>query len=175
MLRDTHMKAFISPLHDRDVDENGEIKKAHYHIVVVADGPISKSRADKIIEPFGGTKSAEYIMSLTGYVRYLAHMDSPEKAQYDPTEIIALNGADLASVLKPSQSDKYKTIGEIMRFCAENQIYEFSALSRYAMQEQKEWFAVLTEKPYLIVQYLASLRHSHTNTETRPKRRWRDG
>lgn len=92
ILADTHIPAFISPLHDRDSDENGVLKKAHFHVVIMADGPITKKRADEIIAPFCGTKSAEYIKSLRGYVRYLAHLDNPDKAQYDPTDIVALGG-----------------------------------------------------------------------------------
>jgi hypothetical protein len=98
MLADTHIPAFISPLHDRDVDGNGELKKPHHHIEIMMDGPITQKRANEIIEPFCGTKSAEYIHSLRGYTRYLCHLDNPEKAQYDPAEIIALNGADLECI-----------------------------------------------------------------------------
>ncbi|MCL2605572.1 MAG: replication protein [Defluviitaleaceae bacterium] len=166
MLRDTHVKSFISPLHDRDVDADGDLLKAHFHVVINTDGPITQKRANEIFEPLCGTKSAEYVMSLSGYVRYLAHMDNPEKAQYDPTEIIALNGADLTSILKNSQTDINKYIGEVMNFCVENQIYELSTLSHYAMREESDWFAVITAKPYLFVQYLASLRHGRINLDS---------
>lgn len=162
LLSDTHIPAFISPLHDRDTDENGEVKKAHYHIVLMFDGPITQQRANGIIAPFGGTKSAEYIKSLRGYVRYLAHLDNPNKAQYDPSEIIALNGADLADTLKGnlSDSDKYSMIGEIMNYCEDTATYEFSALVQYAVHEKQDWLPVIVNKAYFVNRFLDSLRYS---------------
>jgi len=160
LLAETHMQAFISPLHDRDVNDDGEYKKPHYHVVICADGPITQKRANEIIEPFCGTKSAEYVKSLRGYVRYLAHMDDPEKAQYDPMEIVALGGADIAEVLKVSQTDKYRIIGEIMCFCEGNEIHELSELTKIAISGRDDWFAIIVEKAYLITQFLASLRYS---------------
>jgi hypothetical protein len=82
LLADTHIPAFVSPLHDKDIDEDGSLKKPHYHVVLMFDGPTTQKRANEIIEPFCGTKSAEYVKSLRGYVRYLIHLDNPEKAQY---------------------------------------------------------------------------------------------
>ncbi|WP_310604205.1 Rep family protein, partial [Anaerosporobacter sp.] len=84
MLSETHLPSLISPLHDLDTNEDGEVKKAHYHVVIMSDGPITQVRANEIIEPFNGTKSAERIMSLKGYVRYLAHLDELDKIQYNP-------------------------------------------------------------------------------------------
>jgi len=160
ILEETHLPALISPLHDMDTDKNGELKKPHYHIVIIADGPLTQKRANEIIEPFSSTKSAEYIMSLKGYVRYLAHMDNPDKAQYDSKEIIALNGADLDNLLKVSTSDTYKAIGEIMMFCEDNHVHELSTLTKYARTHKSEWFNIIVEKPYLFTVYLNSLRHS---------------
>jgi len=162
LLADTHMPAFISPLHDRDTDGNGVIKKPHYHVVIMSDGPITQKRANEIIEPFCGTKSAEYIKSLRGYVRYLAHLDDPDKVQYDTADIVALGGADLTDALRLnlSDNDKYRIIGEIMRHCEESETYELSALTKFAMSEREDWLPVIVEKSYFMTQFLASLRYS---------------
>jgi hypothetical protein len=160
LLEDTRIPSFVSPLHDRDVDEDGNVKKPHYHVVIMMDGPITPKRANEIIEPFCGTKSAEYIKSLRGYVRYLAHLDNPDKAQYDITEIVALNGADLGKYLKPEQIGKNQLLGEIVLFCKEEKIYEASDLAQYALNNREDWFQVITEKSYFINMYLTSLRHS---------------
>lgn len=162
LLANTHIPAFVSPLHDSDADENGELKKPHYHVILMMDGPITHKRANEIIAPFGGTQSAEYIKSLRGYVRYLAHLDNPEKAQYDPAEIVTINGANLADVLRFSQSDadKYQVIGEIMRYCEENGVHEFSALVKFAVNEREAWLPVIVNKPYFVNRFLDSMRYS---------------
>lgn len=156
------MPAFISPLHDRDTDDDGVVKKPHYYVVIMVDGPITQKRANELIEPYCGTKSAEYVKSLRGYVRYLAHLDDPDKAQYDPADIVALGGADLADALRlnHSDNDKYRIIGEIIRYCEEAEIVEFSALTKYAMSECNDWLPVIVEKSYFMTQFLASLRYS---------------
>ncbi len=164
LLADTRIKSFISPLHDSDTDDEGTFKKPHYHCIIMADGPITQKRANELIEPFCGTKSAEYIKSLRGYVRYLAHLDcTPDKAQYDPADIVALNGADLAGLLRlnPSENDNHRIIGEIMHYCVETVTYEFAALVQYAVTEHKDWLPVIVNKAYFVSRFLDSLRYSN--------------
>lgn len=164
LLADAHIPAFISPLHDRDTDDHGDgaLKKPHFHVIIMADGPISQKRANKLIEPFCGTKSAEYIKSLRGYVRYLAHLDDPDKAQYDPADIIALNGANLADTLRInlSDNDTHRIIGEIMRYCEESDTHEFAGLVKYAISEHEDWLVVIINKAYFVSRLLDSLRYS---------------
>lgn len=162
LLADTHMPAFISPLHDRDTDNDGVVKKPHYHVVIMVDGPITQKRANELIEPYCGTKSAEYVKSLRGYVRYLAHLDDPDKAQYDPADIVTLGGADLADVLRlnHSDNDKHRIIGEIMCHCEKSDTHEFAALVQYAVREHEDWLPVIVNKAYFVSRILDSLRYS---------------
>ena len=37
-LSELHVPAFVSPLHDKDVNPTGESKKAHYHVMIMFDG-----------------------------------------------------------------------------------------------------------------------------------------
>src|SRR5699024_11612929 len=60
--------------------------------------------------------------SAKGLARYMTHMDNPEKAQYKAEDIIALNGADLSELLKPSSQDRYSMIREMLQFIDNNQI-----------------------------------------------------
>jgi len=90
LLADTHIPAFISPLHDRDTDENGEVKKAHYHIVRMLNGPITQKRANELIEPFCGTKSAEYIKSLRGMCVTLPILTARPKPSMIPQKSLLL-------------------------------------------------------------------------------------
>lgn len=161
MLSDLHMKALVSPLHNKDVAADGTIKKEHYHVVLVFEGPQTHKRANEIIAPFCGTKSAECVHSLRGYCRYLAHMDSPEKAQYNPDEIIALGGIELADLLKPSSGDRIQIINDMLACCTEYSILEFSDLVEYARKEHlSDWFPVLVDCAYFVSRYLTSFRHA---------------
>lgn len=161
LLAGMHMPALVSPLHDRDTDECGNIKKPHWHVILMSDGPITQKRASELAEPFNGTKSAERVHSLRGYVRYLAHLDDPDKARYDPGEIEAFGGADLGALLKPDGAGRLEVVGQMIDFCAEYSITEFSDLLRYARKERpQDWFPVLVDSAFLMSRYLTSLRCS---------------
>ena len=160
MLQDLHMPILVSPLHDKDPDGKEGVKKPHYHVILISDGPITQKRANVIIEPFNGTKSAEYVKSLRSYARYLAHLDDPDKARYDPGEITAYGGADIGNLLKASGTGRYEVIGAMMDFCEDNSVYEFSDLLRYARREHpSDWFPVLVDSAFLMSRYLTSLRY----------------
>ncbi|RRR50968.1 hypothetical protein EI998_09515 [Streptococcus suis] len=68
------------------------------------------------------TPIPERISGLTGAVRYLTHMDNPEKYQYDNTEIQVFGGFDLESCLALSTGDKRQALKEMLGFISDNNI-----------------------------------------------------
>ena len=54
MLNDYHVPAFVSPLHQFDVNVNGEVKKAHYHVMVMYDSLKTISQAKEFFAVIGG-------------------------------------------------------------------------------------------------------------------------
>lgn len=158
LLADLHMQVLVSPLHDMDLDSEGNLKKPHWHVMLIADGPISASRANELIAPFNGSKSAEYIHSTRGYARYLAHIDDPDKAQYNPGDIRAFGGADLAKLLT-SERNQMDSLSEIMSWCEEQGVSSFSTLLRYARTNRREWLPPLVRYAFFFTRYLSSLRY----------------
>ena len=43
----------ISPLHDKDLDKDGNIKKAHYHIILAYDNPLSFNTVADFTKQYG--------------------------------------------------------------------------------------------------------------------------
>ena len=43
ILNKTHLRWIESPLHDKDVNADGEVKKEHWHILLSYDGPVGLS------------------------------------------------------------------------------------------------------------------------------------
>lgn len=73
-------------LHDQDLDEEGHIKKPHYHIVIRFDNARTKSGVAKklgIPENF-----VNNIRNERTYIRYLIHFDDKEKYQYRQSDIV---------------------------------------------------------------------------------------
>lgn len=109
-----HVAAFISPLHDKDINPNGEPKKAHYHVLVMFEGPKDYDTQVKPIFDEIGAVGREIVNSARGYARYLCHLDNPEKAPYSPSEVVCMGGADYYGVVT-LPTDDLKIITEIKK------------------------------------------------------------
>lgn len=111
MLPDVFEKYAIA-LHDCDTDENGELKKPHFHVYGKRSGQSTcKATAKKLgIEE----NALEYVRSWKRFVRYLIHADNPEKYQYEPT--VVESNFDVTSILDPATEAKRvrELVGQIM-------------------------------------------------------------
>ena len=45
ILEEQHIQALISPLHDKDIDKEGNPKKPHYHVVLIFESLKSPKQA----------------------------------------------------------------------------------------------------------------------------------
>ena len=148
--------AFISPLHDKDLNATGEPKKAHFHVMLMFDGKKSEEQVKTMLESIGGV-GLERVESLRGYARYLCHLDNPEKAQYNPSDVVSLNGSDYSYTIG-IVADKYKAVREMIAFCKANEIVSYAELLEYASVEQDTWFRVLCDSGTVVMkEYLKSI------------------
>lgn len=171
ILEQQFIPAFISPLHDKDQNPNGEAKKPHYHVIVMFEGKKSKDQVKCIFDLIGGV-GIEKVNSLRGYARYLCHLDNPEKAKYDEADVLSLGGADYIGVIG-LVIDKYKAIGEIIDFCDAYTIYSYSDLLLYCKNNRFDWFRVLCDNgTFVIKEYLQSKKWTDDQKVDRDK--WKD-
>lgn len=155
ILAEQFIPAFISPLHNKDLNPGGEPKKEHYHVILMFDGKKTPEQARAVFDLIGGV-GCEVVQSIRGYARYLCHLDNPEKAQYQPDDVRMLCGADYAATIG-LVTDKYKAIDEIMDFCDEQGITSYRNLMQYCRKERRDWFRVLCDNgTYVILEYLKS-------------------
>jgi len=156
VLTEMFIPAFISPLHDMDVNPDGEIKKPHYHVMLMFDNVKTDEQAKEVFDSIGGV-GLERVNSTRGYARYLCHLDNPEKHQYPTDGVRCLSGADYLSVIG-LPTDRLKVIGEMMDFCDETGLESFSKLSRYAKANRPDWYRSLTtDCGYFMGKYLKSV------------------
>ena len=154
VLDETHLQWVESPLHDRDLNADGEQKKVHYHVLVMWDGPVTYSCAEKLFHSALHGTVPQACASARGLVRYMVHLDNPEKVQYDVREIKAHGGADIDELLKPTKAYTQQTLKEMTWFIVENKVTEFSDFALYCMTEQEAWFEVLTTHNTLYIKEL---------------------
>ncbi len=152
-----------SPLHDKDVNEDGEIKKSHWHILLMFPSVKSSEQVLEITEMLNATVP-QRAMSAKGVVRYMIHIDNPEKFQYKKSELISHGGADIAELLRPTSSDRYELIKEMIIFIRDNDIREMKDLLDYAIEKRfDDWFPLLSDNSaYIVGQYIKSNRHGYS-------------
>lgn len=156
VLSDLKVPAFVSPLHDKDLNATGEEKKAHYHVMLVFEGVKTLEQAREIFQQIGGV-GCEAVQSLRGYARYLCHLDNPDKAQYPVEGVKAFCGADYIGAIG-LVTDKYKAISEMIDFCVESGLTSYSSLLIYCRQERYDWFRVLCDNGTVVMkEFLKSL------------------
>lgn len=162
VLKEMAIPCFISPYHDKDVNPDKTPKKPHWHVLFMFDGVKSKEQIKEICDSLRSV-GQENVASTRGYARYLCHLDNPEKAQYDPNEVIALGGADYREVIG-LPSDKYIAIDEMMDFCDKYNVNSLYVLMNYARRHREDWKRVLTDSgAYIMREWLTSRKWSIDN------------
>lgn len=155
ILGEQAIPAFVSPLHDKDVNPTGEVKKEHYHVMIMFDGVKSVEQAKAVFELINGV-GCDIIQSVRGYARYLCHLDNPEKYQYPKEDVKVFGGADYFTTIS-LVTDKYAAIGEMIDYCEAYNIVSYSELLLYCRSERSDWFRVLCDNGTVVIkEYLKS-------------------
>lgn len=159
ILQQTGLQCAVSPLHDKDIDPNGEPKKAHYHIILAYSGPTSfnvvKSLCASLNQPI-----PQALEQVKGYYRYFTHKDNPDKAQYSEYDIFTINGfniLDYADLTKSEIENIKKRLQNIIR---ELDIYEYSDFMDYLLDnELHEEYTIASNNTYFFEKYISSRRN----------------
>lgn len=164
VLAEQFVAAFISPLHDKDINPTGEPKKPHYHVMIMFDNVKTKEQASEIFEKINGV-GCEVVNSPRGYARYLCHLDNPEKHQYSIDDVCSMCGADYVGTIGLA-IDKYKALTEMEEFIEEYNIKSLYALAKYASAYRSDWSRVLKDNGTVYIrEYLKSRVWSIDNDE----------
>ena len=150
-----------SPLHDADDNADGGQKKAHWHVLILFDSMKHYDQVKEITDSINAT-IPQKVASAKGLVRYMIHLDNPEKHQYEKSSIVGHGGADVAEYLKPTISSRYQLIKEMREWVEANGCIEFFKLFDYAATERfDDWFPLLCDNSaYVLGEYIKSRRHS---------------
>lgn len=160
IINDWHIEWVESPLHDQDCNADGEIKKAHWHVLLMFSGVKSYDQVRELTDVLN-CPSPQRCHNAKAMVRYMAHLDNPDKAPYSISDIRAYGGVDLGELLKPSSSERYTLIGDMITFIKDNNIIEFQDLMDVALQEHfNDWFPLLCDNSAIVINsYIKSQRH----------------
>lgn len=159
IINETRIEWLESPLHDKDVDATGELKKAHYHITLLFPSNKSYTQVKELTDSLNAPIPIK-CQSVKGSIRYMVHKDNPDKYQYYWNDIVCHGGADLASLCMPTASERLVIQKDILAFIRDNEITEFSDIVDLSIElGNNEWLNVLLNFSTLsITNYIRSLR-----------------
>ena len=149
---DVIVGSVVSPLHHgfKDGVLNHDLKD-HYHVILIFSTVKTYEQACVEFDKIGGVM-VEPTTCLRSYARYLCHLDSPEKEQFENYMqlVQCFHGTDYA-VLIELPEDRLDCIGQMLDFVAQNDVTCFFDLLQYARLNNQEWFRSLTSNSAYIM------------------------
>lgn len=168
-----------SPLHDKDVNADGKPKKSHVHTLFMFENVKTVEQVEAMLkEIFGESKSGSIVGIATpkrvsdrcAIVRYMAHMDNPDKAPYEVSEIVGHNGADPAEILRYSATETREMIIAMEEYIEENGIIEVSDFAKQIRYDRPEWHTLLATKMTMYFSvFIRSCRYKAERVQNIPK------
>lgn len=157
----------VSPIHDRDVESDGTLKKGHYHLLLAYSSATTLNNIRGWFKvcglPESDLHSVRVCASGVGYYRYLTHKDNPEKAQYDPNYIRVFNdSSELFKKFSKTASEKIDDLVRIFQIVDELDTISFHYLVQYLMSNERDLFKLLTSSSALafcVKEYQRSLEY----------------
>ena len=145
----------VSPVHDKDTDNDGNVKKAHYHVVISDPRGMSYNTAQKISARIGGVRP-ETVKSEKGMKDYLTHKGDEGKYQYNPSDIVYGNGLNEESF---ENDDSVDDIVSLFLYIASKGFTEYSDLidDLVADEDKRALFECAVSKAYAVQTYLRSV------------------
>ena len=159
LLQQTGLQFCVSPLHDKDLNADDTLKKAHYHIILIYDGPTTYNNVRQLTEILG-QPIPQPLEQVRGYYRYLTHKDNPEKYQYDEKDILSFNGFSIKDFIELTSSEVMQIKKSIQQFIRDNEILEYSLLMDVLLDNDlKDMYEVATNHTYFFDKYITSYRN----------------
>lgn len=160
-----HIEWVESPLHDADLNADNSEKKPHWHILLSYESVKTFEQVHELTRLINAP-IPQKVSSPKGLVRYMIHLDNPEKKQYSKNLIIG-HGVNIDDYFKASVSEEIQIIKEMQTFCRDNKITELFRLADYALENRADdWYPTLINKTIFLSYYLKSFRHSTAEKNT---------
>ena len=163
LLQETGLQIAISPLHDKDVNPDNTLKKPHYHIILVYEGPTTFNNVNYLTSSLN-QPIPQPLDSIRGYYRYFTHEDNPEKFHYNFNDITTINGFDVKDYLELTANQVIACLTELTTIIKDNNITEYSSLIDLLIEnDYNELLDVAMNKTIYLNTYITSRRHSQKN------------
>lgn len=166
-----HVKIWVSPEHDADkwtvadakknaAHKAGTLKKNHRHYIAEYETQVDLQTFLDDFAFLNGGHNVKYVRSLRSMVRYLCHLDDPDKAQYDRDKVLTFGGADFDIVEQLGSHERHEALKAMRAFIRDNGIVDFCDFVDYCDEAEAAWSALLDDNSsYVIEKYIKSRRY----------------
>lgn len=159
LLQQTGLGIAISPLHNKDINPDNTIKKPHYHIILIYDGPTTYNNVRSLTESLN-QPIPQPLEQVRGYYRYLTHKDNPEKYQYDEIDILTYNGFNIKDYVELTSSEVLAIKKQLQQFIRDNKITDYCLLMDILLDnEMSNMYEVASNHTYFFDKYITSYRN----------------
>jgi hypothetical protein len=171
IIDETHIEWVESPLHDKDVDPDGEIKKSHYHVSLFYPSDKSFEQVQDLVCKELNQPIPIKCQSVKGSIRYMVHKDNPDKFQYNWNDIVCHGGADLVVLCSPTNTERLQLQLDIIKYIEENNILEFRTIVNYSIANHlQDWTNLLLNFSTISIEkYIGSKRNEHREAKEKAK------
>lgn len=137
-----------SPWHDSDKDGEGNLLKAHKHVVVAFSGPTTFNNVKSLLtDPLNATRP-EPVASIRGYYRYFTHELETGKAIYSSDDIECFNGFNIERFGAGDKVSSAVLTSELCELIFNCEITNFFDLFHMSKSLGTEYVDVLSKKAY---------------------------
>lgn len=153
-----YLPVCISPRHDKDKKEDGELKKPHYHVLLCFGNTTTYKTALKYAEELGAN-IVKPISSSRGAYDYWTHKNNPEKAQYNEEDMQFFGGFTKEESIGRTTSEVNEMIQAIVDLVNMNNFKELKEIYDYCNKMQLyEYRNLIQERTLFIKEYVKSRR-----------------
>lgn len=158
-LEDCKVQAYVSPLHDKDINKDGSPKKPHHHVLIDFSGGKNEAFCQGIIDEVGGANGkGEVCRSKEASIRYLVHLGSTDKFHYNPDDIICFGGASLKKYFSDAEVEDVSTVTQVVNYIKGQKHILFCDFVDYCIENQNSWLRAMRSTWFsnLVKEYIKS-------------------
>lgn len=153
----------LSPWHDKDLDDDGKIKKKHRHIFLQFPSLKSFSQVKEIFDELN-QPHPQICQNPVGAIRYFCHLDNPEKAQYAIADCVD-HGVGVAKIIAMSGDKDLLEMGfaaQIREIVSIHKFLEYCEVFDYCVDQGLDDLALFVYKRRgWVSSYLVGFYHHH--------------
>lgn len=136
--------------HDKDVKDDGEVKKTHAHVLMCLQNPTTEGGALKYY-PNMESNNIYTVDSKRGQGRYLLHLDNPEKIQYREEDLFG-NVSLIKKYLRDDDSESRELLHIIQHIEESIDRVNDSDVLRWALEEK--YYSAYRRNAYMIARII---------------------